>query len=228
MKTVVLGIHKLSALFLMALLVLAMAPSGCGEGDHQIVVNQTANRTGEGGDTQGGDTAVGVCKMDTGQADRIQAVIARVEDTLILNPDGTVSINTSDPDYASLAQGDKEFGNVLLAVLNQYVKDGRAHVNPDFSIDWAGPMPTSNHCRKHWWGEQCSVDASTTFEVCEGLKAGNALLVCNLVPVVAEACWVIKAVGSVPLELEVCACSKYGESSTCHVTWVGAAYFSCN
>jgi hypothetical protein len=213
------------SLMIAALFVLVMSPSGCGEGD-SIVVNQTSNHNE--GNIQGGDTSVGVCKMDTGQADRVQAVIARVEQTLILNPDGTVSINTADPDYASLAQGDKEFGNVLLAVLNQYVKDGRAHVNPDFTVDWAGPMPTSNKCHKHWWVEQCSVDASTTWETCEGLKTGNALLVCNLIPVVAEACWVIKAVGSVPLELEVCACSKYGESSTCHVTWIGAAYFSCN
>jgi hypothetical protein len=224
MKTGFLGNRSLAGLLtIAALFVLVMAPSGCEEGDQQIVINQSNNRT-----VQDGDTSVGVCKMDTGQADRLQAVIARVEETLILNPDGTVSINTSDPDYASLAQGDKEFGNVLLAVLNQYVKDGRAHVNPDFTVDWAGPMPTSNKCHKHWWGEQCSVDAETTFETCEGLKVGNALVVCNLIPVVAEACWVIKAVGSVPLELEVCACSKNGESSTCHVTWVGAAYFSCN
>jgi len=209
-------------LLIVILFVLTMSPSGCGEGD-QIVVNQSNNRT-----VQDGGTAPGVCTMDSARGDRLQATIARLEDVLILNPDGTVSINNTDPDYPYLAYGDEAFGNTQLGLLNKYVKDGLAHVNADFSVDWAG-MPTSANCKKHWWGEQCSVDASTTNKVCIGLEAGEgALLICDCIPVVDIACEVIEAIGSIPLEAEVCPCSDRGDSSTFHVTWVGVAWFKCN
>jgi hypothetical protein len=224
MKNGVFGNLRMPGLLLVvAVFVMVMAPSGCDGGDQQIVINQSNNRT-----VQGGDTAVGVCKMDSGRGDRLQATVARVESTLKLNPDGTVSINHADPDYPYLAYGDEAFGNAVLADLNTYVHEGLAHVNPDFSVDWLAGV-TSTNCSKHWWGEQCSVDASTTNKVCIGLEAGEgALLICDTIPVVDIACEVIEAVGSIPLEAEVCPCSDRGDSSTFHVTWVGVAWFKCN
>ena len=223
MKNEVFGIRRLSGLLVVcAMFVLVMAPSGCGEGD-QIVINQSNNRT-----VQDGGTAPGVCKMDSGRGDRLEATIARLENTLILNTDGTVSINNTDPDYPYLAWGDEAFGNTQLGLLNKYVKDGLAQVNPDFSVDWLGGL-TSTNCSKHWWGEQCSVDASTTKKVCIGLESGEgALIICGFIPVVDIACEVIEAVGSIPLEAEVCPCSDRGDSSAFHVTWVGVAWFKCS
>lgn len=172
----------------------------------------------------------GLCKQDINHGARIEAAISRIEQAMVRNPDGTVSINNTDPDYEFLASADETFANAVLGLLNKYVDEGMARVNPDFSVDWLLPEGVNKtSCTKHWWGEKCEVDALTTWKVCLGLEAGQAAMsICSLIPVVGNACRIIEVVGEIPLEREVCYCSKRGKSSTFHVTWIGAAWFSCN
>jgi len=169
------------------------------------------------------------------RAARIEASLDRLEKVLQLDPEGTVSLNETDPDYVSLVRGDTAFGKVILASLNTKIQEGLILVDPNFSVEWLGPPASCTQClegtscKKKWWGESCNVSSSTTRDICVGLEAGEgALLICDCIPVVDLACEILEVVGAIPLEAEICPCSDRGDSSTFHVTWVGAAWFTCN
>jgi hypothetical protein len=183
----------------------------------------------------GCDRSSNASSNDGLRAARIEASLGRMENVLELNPDGTVSINEEDPDYASLVRGDTAFGKAVLASLNTKVQEGLIRVNTDFSVEWLGPSAScpqcleGSSCKKHWWGESCNVSSSTTRDICWGLRGGEgALIICGFVPVVDVACEILEVVGAIPLEAEICPCADRGDSSTFHVTWVGAAWFTCN
>jgi hypothetical protein len=166
---------------------------------------------------------------------KIEASIERIGKALQLKPDGTVSLNKTDPDYVSLDRGDAAFGKALIASLNARIQEGLLRMNQDFSVEWVGPLSACSECvgkgscKTHWWGETCDVSISTTKEICEGLKAGKgAMIICNILPVVDLACDIIELVGRVPLENEICPCANLGRGSTFHVTWIDVAWFTCN
>ncbi|MFH1080390.1 MAG: hypothetical protein V1766_09060 [Pseudomonadota bacterium] len=169
------------------------------------------------------------------RAARIESSLDRLARVLTLNADGTVSFDETKPDYASLVRGDAAFGKAILASLNVKIQEGLIRVNSDFSAEWLG-SPSScsqcvegSSCKRHWWGEECNVSTSTTRDICISLQSGEgALLICSVIPVVDVACEIIEVVGSIPLEAEICPCADKGDSSTFHVTWVGAAWFTCN
>lgn len=165
----------------------------------------------------------------------MQSSLDRIKSALKVNPDGTVSMDEKKPSYASLNRGDVAFAKSLLASLNTMVREKLVRVNPDLSVEWliqrptVGPVVGKPSCKTHWWGETCFVDVDTTKKVCIGLEGGEgALLICSCIPVVDMACEIIEVVGSVPLEAEICPCSAKKKSSTFHVTWIGAAWFTCN
>lgn len=169
------------------------------------------------------------------RAARIEASLDRISKVLQLNPDGTVSLDKTDPDYVSLVRGDTAFGKALLASLNAKVQEGLIRVNPDFSAAWLGPPSSCTQCvggascNTNWWGESCFVSSSTTKDICVALAAGGgALVICNAIPVVSEACDIIEVVGVIPLEAEITTCVDMGRSSTFHVTWIDIAWFTCN
>jgi hypothetical protein len=200
-------------LWLIVLLVLAVATLGCG------AKKQVVPRTG----------------METNPAVSMQSSLDRIKNVLKLNPDGTVSLDEKKPAYASLNRGDVAFAKSLLASLNTMVREKLIRVNPDFSVAWlvqpstTGRVVGKTKCDTHWWGETCFVDVDTTRKVCMGLEGGEgALVVCGCIPVVDVACEIIEVVGAVPLEAEICPCSGKKKSSTFHVTWIGAAWFTCN
>jgi len=179
------------------------------------------------GDGSAGAAGVVCLTGDPGRADRIQGAKDRVERTLVVNEDGTVSIGQQDPDFELLQPGDEAFGQALLDLLNAKVRRGECQVNSDLSVE-CPVLPTSASCTKHWWGECCFQNASTTTDVCIALEAGEgALAICGLIPVADAICAVISVVGTIPLELEICPCSDQGESSTLHVTWLDVVWFKC-
>jgi hypothetical protein len=198
------------SLIMVFLIVLAIAPLGCG-------------KTSDAGSNAGLRAA------------RIEASLDRLTKVLQLNPDGTVSLDVSDPDYVSLVRGDTAFGKALLASLNAKAREGLIRVNTDFSVEWLGPPSSCSKCaggascKTHWWGESCNVSSSTTKDILIGLESGEgALIICGFIPVVDVACEIIEVVGAIPLEAEIRPCADKGDSSTFHVTWIGAAWFTCN
>jgi hypothetical protein len=200
------------SLFMVFLLILAVIPLGC-----------SAKKS------------ITKADMKTNGAVTMQSSLDRIRNVLKLNPDGTVSLDEKKPDYASLNRGDSAFGKSVLASLNTMVKDGMVRVNPDFSVNWliqpsrSAKFVGKTNCKSHWWGETCFVDGSTTKKVCTGLEGGEgALIICGFIPVVDVACEIIEVVGAIPLEVEICPCAHKGDSSTFHVTWIGAAWFTCN
>lgn len=200
-------------LWMVFLLILVLAPLGCAA--KKPVVPQTG--------------------MDTNAAVRMQSSLDRINSVLKLNLDGTVSMDEKTPSYASLNSGDAAFAKSLLASLNTMVRDKLVRVNPDLSVVWLIQRPTAGQvvgktsCKTHWWGESCFVDVDTTKKVCTGLETGEgALLICGCIPVVDLACKIIEVIGAIPLEAEICPCAAKKKSSTFHVTWIGAAWFTCN
>ena len=207
---------KRLALFPMVIFLLFVVPMSCDE--------QSNNNSNPG-----------PVFTDSGRGARLQASLDRVEKVLQLNPDGTVSMDQADADYASLTGPDLAFGKAVIARLNTLVQEGLVRVNPDFSVDWLGPpeqcaqCPAGSSCQKHWWGEQCAVSSGTTKDVCIGLESGEgALIICGFIPVVDVICEIIEAVGTIPLEAEICPCSSSGSGSILHVTWLGIAWFKCS
>lgn len=201
------------SLFLISLLILTIISLGCSGAKKQV---------------SKGDS-------DMNRAVKIQSSLDRISKTLKLNPDGTVSMDDKRPDYVSLNRGDLAFGKSLLASLNTMVRDGLVRVNRDITVEWLITRPMSSqlvgktNCTTHFWGETCLVDSSTTKKVCTGLEAGEgALIICGFIPVVDVACEIIEAIGAIPLEAEICPCADRGKSSNFHVTWIGAAWFTCN
>lgn len=200
------------SLLMALLIVLAIGPLGCGA-----------------------KKPVPEMKYGPSPAANIQSSLDRLEKSLKLNPDGTVSLDMTDPDYVSLNRGDSAFGESLLASLNAMISEGLVRVDPDLSVTWLRQPALScqsverSSCKTHWWGETCSVSSSTTKKICTGLEAGEgALLICGFIPAVDVACEIIEVVGTIPLEAEICPCAERGHSSTFHVTWIGAAWFTCN
>lgn len=176
-----------------------------------------------------------VMKYGPSPAANIHSSLDRLEKILKLNPDGTVSLDVTNPDYVSLSRGDSAFGKSLLASLNTMVEEGLVRVNPDLSVTWLRQPSLScqsvgrSSCKTKWWGETCHVNSSTTKKVCTGLEGGEgALIICGFIPVVDIACEIIEVIGAIPLEAEICPCAHKGDSSTFHVTWTGAAWFTCN
>ena len=200
------------SLFMVFLIVLAIGPLGCSS-----------------------KKSVPEMKYGPSPAANIQSSLDRLEKSLKLNPDGTVSLDMTDPDYVSLNRGDSAFGESLLASLNTMINEGLIRVNPDLSVVWLRQPSLScqsverSSCKTHWWGEACHVNSSTTKKVCTGLEGGEgALIICGFIPVVDVACEIIEVIGAIPLEAEICPCAHKGKSSTFHVTWIGAAWFTCN
>lgn len=213
MKTVIFRDVRLSSLsLLLALFVLVVGQLGCNKAS-DAGANQTQLTRGA----------------------RIEASLDRISKVLRLNPDGTVTLDKTDPDYVSLSQGDAAFGKALVASLNARVQEGHISVNQDFSVVWSGPLSACSQCvgrascKTHWWGETCDVNSATTKDICTGLEAGEgALIICGFLPVVDLACHLIELVGAIPLEAEICPCANRGRGSTFHVTWIDVAWFTCN
>ncbi len=210
MKT---NIFKNVVVVTVLLCVFAIAPSGCGS-------------SSSGGASH--PSATPYLQSNT----NMETTISHVEKSLILNPGGTVSIDMTSPNYAALTPTDKTLGRAMTATTNEMVAEGLMSINPDFTANWSGTQPGAVQgasCSKHWWGEECSVDASTTKDVCIGLESGDgAALICDTIPIVDIACEIVEAVAIIPLESEVCTCSDSGESSIFHIAWVGVPWFKCN
>jgi hypothetical protein len=177
----------------------------------------------------------GLLTTDSEHAMRLQEAIDNVGKVLVVNSDGTVAMDQDNPDYALLSDGDVTFGKAEIAVLNSKIQEGLIHINQDLSADWLGPSSQCERCYKgtkcktHWYGEVCSVSSHTTRDICIGLESGEgALIICSLIPILDVACEIIEVVGAIPLEAEICPCSDKGSGSTFHVTWVGAAWFTCS
>lgn len=210
MKT---GILKNVLVAMTVFCILAVVPSGCG--------SSSSSGTGHPNPTP---YLQANANMETS--------IGRVEKTLALNPaNGTVFIDKTSSNYASLTPTDKTYGRAMTSTVNEMVNEGLVSVNQDFSINWLGTPPASvqgANCSKHWWGEECNVDASTTKNVCIGLEAGDgAAIICGAIPIVDIACEIVEAVAIIPLEAEVCSCSDSGDGSIFHVAWIGVPWFKC-
>ena len=171
--------------------------------------------------------------FDQGLADRVDGSISRIQATLVVEPEGTVLIDTTSPAYQSLTGGDRALGRALVTSLNDRVRAGELLVNPDLSVvrlepAEPSPAPSGTSCGTHWWGEECQVDAPTTKKVLIGLDAGEgALIICDFIPVVDEACAIIEVLGSIPLEAELEPCVDRNDGSILKVTWIGIVYFKC-
>ncbi len=182
----------------------------------------------------GGGKTIKKEKQQLSPGEKIQASLDRLYNAIQLNPDGTLSFDERGTGFQALTETDKAFGNALLASCNQRVKAGMLKVNADYSVQWQDDAALKKSlkggsCKTHWWGEECSVNSSTTKKICKGLKSGEgALLICDLIPVVDTACEIIEFVGAIPLEAEICPCASRGKGSKFNVTWVGVCWFKCD
>jgi hypothetical protein len=161
------------------------------------------------------------------RAAKMSAALPRIEKVLVFR-NGIVVINSRRA--ASLTDSERALARVLVENLNGRIRRGDIKIDQNLKVDTAMGKPAGAKdvgCDTHWWGEECTVDATTTQDIYNALETGEDIgLVCDVIPGVDVICDLLELVGT-PVELELEPCADANDGSVFHYTWVGLPWFTC-